>query len=122
MDERHGDYTEYMHNLPTWHPPEAAYLKIEVSANDIDATFETNVCCALRDCGKTVDIDSRGPKTVQNVSCPEHGFLTSFPDRTALGEFIRRSANKILAIDGHPLIDVEAAFIVGQERKLESMD
>lgn len=103
-------------------PPEAVCLKIEVSANDIDATFETNLCCALSNCGKTVDIESQGPKAVQNVSCPRHGFITSFPHRIALGEFIRSSANKILAINGHRLIDVGAAFIVGEQRKPESMD
>jgi hypothetical protein len=112
-----------MHNLPSSPHPEPLHLKIEVRTNDIDGTFETNLCCALSRCGKTVDIDSHGAKTVQNVSCPEHGFLTSFPHRTALGEFIRCSANKILAINGHALIDAGAAFIVGNEQpKPESMD
>ena len=115
----HEDYSEHMRSLPK----QSMYLKIEVKPDDIDATFETNLCCALNHCGKTVDIDSHGPTTVQNVSCPEHGFLTSFPHRTALGEFIRSSANKILAVNGHALIDERAAFIVGSEqRKPESMD
>jgi hypothetical protein len=95
---------------PNWSQP--VLLEIRVTSND-DDTFETNLCCALSECGKTVDIDSEGPKAVQNVSCPEHGFLTSFPHRVALGEFVRCLANKILAKTGQRLIDSQAAFIVG---------
>jgi hypothetical protein len=94
---------------------EPVLLEIEVRSND-DDTFETNLCCALRECGKTVDIDSDGPKAVQNVSCPEHGFLTSFPHRLALGEFVRCLANQILEKTGQRLIDADAAFIVGDEQ------
>jgi hypothetical protein len=112
-----------MRSLNTSPQPEPVCLKIEVRPNDSDATFETDLCCALSHCGKTVDIDSHGPTTVQKISCPEHGFLTSFPHRAALGEFIRSSANKILAIKGHVLIEREAAFLVGNEQpKPESMD
>ena len=97
-------------------------LEIEVRSND-DDTFETNLCCALSQCGKTVDIDSDGPQAVQNVSCPKHGFLTSFPHRVALGEFVRCLANKILAKNGQRLIDARAAFIVGDKPPLpESMN
>lgn len=95
--------------------PQPVLLEIRVRSND-DDTFETKLCCALRQCGKTVDIDSDGPKTVQNVSCPKHGFLTSFPHRVALGEFVRCLANKILEKNGERLIDVGAAFIVGDEQ------
>ena len=97
-------------------------LLIEIRSTD-DDTFETNLCCALSRCGKTVDIDSDGPKGVQNVSCPKHGFLTSFPHRVALGEFVRYLANKILEKNGQRLIDAWAAFIVddGQLRP-ESMN
>jgi hypothetical protein len=112
-----------MRSLNTSPQSEPVCLKIEVRPNDSDATFETDLCCALNHCGKTVDIDSHGPTTVQNISCPEHGFLTSFPHRAALGEFIRSSANKILAINGHVLIERGAAFLVGNEQpKPESMD
>lgn len=112
-----------MRSLPKSARPKPGCLKIEVRANDIDATFETDLCCALSHCGKTVDIDSHGPTTVQNVSCPEHGFLTCFPHRAALGEFIRSSANRTLASNGHVLIEEGAAFIVGNEQpKPESMD
>jgi len=52
------------------------------------------------------------------VSCPKHGFLTSFPHRIALGEFVRYSANKILEKNGQRLIDARAAFIVGDEQPL----
>ena len=104
-----------MPNVPSFISPEPVHLEIEVRRND-DDTFETNLCCALSHCGKTVDIDSYGPKTVQNVSCPKHGSLTSFPHQVALGEFIRCLANKILAMNGHKLIDAEAAFIVGDDQ------
>jgi hypothetical protein len=114
-ESRSGDYTDYMPNVPGFISPEPVHLEIEVRRND-DDTFETNLCCALSHCGKTVDIDSYGPKTVQNVSCPKHGFLTSFPHQVALGEFIRCLANKILAMNGHKLIDAEAAFIVGDDQ------
>src|SRR5215471_8397255 len=105
-----------MHNVPGFISPKSIYLKIEVRRNDDDDTFDTNLCCALSQCGKTVEIDSDGPKTVQNVSCPKHGFLTSFPHRVALGEFVRCLANKILEKNGKRLIDRGAAFIIGDEQ------
>jgi len=105
-----------MRSLRKFSRPQQICLKIEVRTNDIDATFETDGCCALSRCGKTVDIDSQGPTTVQYVFCPEHGFLTSFPHRAALGEFIRTSANKILAMNGQLLIEEGAAFLVGSEQ------
>ena len=103
-----------MHSTPRPIPPERNCLQIEVIPND-DDTFETNLCCALYNCGKTVAIDSDGPKSIQNISCIDHGFLTSFPHQLALGEFVRYSANKILAMNGHRLIEEGAAFIVGDE-------
>jgi hypothetical protein len=90
-------------------------LIVEVRSID-DDTFETSLCCALSLCGKTVDIDSNGPKAVQNVSCPKHGFLTSFPHQVALGEFVRCLANRILEKNGQTLIDAGAAFILGDEQ------
>ena len=60
-------------------------------------------------------IDSDGPKTIQHVSCPRHGFLASFPHQSALGEFVRFLANKILAANGHDLIEAGAASIFGDE-------
>ena len=91
-------------------------LKIEVRRNDDDDTFETNLCCAVSRCGETVDIDSDGPKTVQHLSCPKHGFLTSFPHQIALGEFVRCLANRILQMNGDRLIDAGATFIIGNEQ------
>ena len=90
-------------------------LEIKVRSND-DDTVDTNLCCAVSQCGKTVDIDSEGPTALQNVSCPEHGFLTSFPHQVALGEFVRCLSNKILEKNGQRLIDAEATFIVGAEQ------
>src|SRR5215472_14504118 len=114
---RLSGYTDWMHNVPSIISPQpAAHLKIEVRRNDDDDTFETNLCCALSQCGKTVDINSDGPKAVQNVSCPKHGFLTSFPHRGALGEFVRCLANKILERNGQKLIDARAAFVVGDQQ------
>lgn len=111
-----------MHNLRSPRSSELGLLAIEVKSND-DDTFETNLCCALSQCGNTVDIDSDGPKTVHNVSCPKHGFLTSFPHRGALGEFVRYLANKILEKNGQRLINAGSAFIVGDEQpRPESMN
>src|SRR5215469_2670339 len=111
-----------MHNVPSLISSDAFLLGIEVKSID-DDTFETNLCCALSQCGKTVDIDSHGPEAVQNVSCPKHGFLTSFPHRVALGEFVRCLANKILEKNGQRIIDAGAAFIVGDEQpRPESMN
>lgn len=101
-----------MQNAPGRISGDLVLLAIEVRSNE-DDTFETNLCCALRQCGKTVDIESDGPTAVQMVSCPEHGFLTSFPHRVALGEFVRYFANRILEQNGQRLIDAEAAFVVG---------
>jgi len=105
-----------MGNVPRIIVPKPLHLEVDVRPNEEDETFETNLCCALRQCGETVDIDSDGPGTVQTVSCPRHGFLTSFPHQAALGEFIRRLANKILGMKGHKLIDAGAAFVVGDEQ------
>ena len=111
-----------MHNVQRLMPSKPVLLEIEVRSND-DDTFETNLCCALSRCGKTVDIASDGPKGIQRVSCPKHGFLTSFPHRVALGEFVRCLANKILEKNGLRLIDAEAAFIIGDEQpRPESMN
>jgi hypothetical protein len=104
-----------MHNVQSLPSSELVLLAIEVRSND-DDTFDTNLCCALSSCGKTVDIDSDGPKTVQHVSCPKHGFLASFPHRVALGEFVRYLANKILERNGQSLINAGACFIVGDEQ------
>jgi hypothetical protein len=76
------------------------------------------LCCALNDCRETVIIESNGPKTVQHVSCERHGPLISFPDQIALGEFVRLAANRILAADGHLLIEAGALYIVGDEQPL----
>ena len=102
--------------MPGFISPESDYLKIEVKRNDDDDTFDTNFCCVLSQCGETVEIDSAGPKTVQNVSCPKHGFQASFPHQVALGEFVRCLANEILGMNGDRLIDAGAAFIIGDER------
>jgi hypothetical protein len=92
-----------------------AVLIIEIRSID-DDTVETNLRCAVSQCGKTVDTGSDGPKAVQHVSCPKHGFLTSFPHRVALGEFVRCLANEILEQNGHRLIDAGAVFILGNEQ------
>ena len=111
-----------MHNVRRLIRSKPVLLEIEVRSND-DDTFETNLCCALSQCGETVDIASDGPKGVQRVSCPKHGFLASFPHRVALGEFVRCLANKILEKNGLRLIDAGAAFIIGDEQpRPESMN
>jgi hypothetical protein len=102
-----------MQNTPTFMPRELSLLKIEVKRNDADDSFETNLHCSRNHCGEIVNIDSDGPKTIQSVSCPKHGFLTSFPHQIALGEFVRFLANKILAANGHKLIEEGATSIFG---------
>jgi hypothetical protein len=96
--------------------PEFSFLEVEVRRNDAGDTFVTDLQCSRNGCGKTVVIDSDGPKTVQNVSCLHHGLLTTFPDQTALGEFVRISANEILARNGHELIEPGAVSIFGDEQ------
>src|SRR6476620_629906 len=102
-----------MTNSPSFVPREPTFLRIEVTFNDADETFDTNLHCSKNDCRRIVDIDSDGPDTLQSVSCPKHGFLTSFPHQSALGEFIRLLANRILTAKGHELIDREAGFVFG---------
>ena len=94
-------------------PHEPSFIEIEVKANDEDDTFETNLLCSQNGCGETVNIDSEGPKTLQSVSCPKHGFLASFPHQSALGEYVRFLSNKILAASGHKLIEEGAASVFG---------
>lgn len=104
-----------MHNSPSSTAWEPTYLEIAVRPNEADGTFETDLCCARNHCGKTVAIESDGPKTIQNISCAEHGFLASFPHQIALAEFVRCLANEVLAKKGHTLIEAAAGFIVGDE-------
>jgi len=106
-------YNGRVQHTPSFMLREPTFLRIEVISNDADETFETSVHCCKNDCRRMVDIDSDGPKTVQSVSCPKHGFLISFPHLNALGEFVRFSANKILAANGRELIETEALFIFG---------
>jgi len=94
-------------------PHNPTSLQIEVKRNDTEDSFETNLHCSRKYCGEIVNIDSEGPKTIQRVSCPKHGFLTSFQHKIALLEFVRCLANKILAASGHQLIDQGAASILG---------
>jgi hypothetical protein len=56
------------------------------------------------------------------VSCPKHGFLTSFPHQIALGEFVKFLANKILAANGHELIQAGAVSIFGDNEIPESVN
>jgi hypothetical protein len=107
-----------MQNNPGFMSRALNFLEIEVKANDIDDTFETNLHCSRNHCGTTVNIDSGGPKTIQRVSCPKHGFLASFPDQIALGEFVRLLSNKILAANGHSLIEEGASFVFGDDEPL----
>jgi hypothetical protein len=99
-------------------PRQLSFLKIEVKRNDADDTFETSLHCSRNHCGEIVNIDSDGPHTIQSVSCPKHGFLTSFPHQIALAEFVRFLANKILAADGHKLIEEGATSIFGGNESL----
>jgi len=102
-----------MPNPPSFMPREPSFLRIEVTSNNENHTFETNLHCSKDECRRTVVIDSDGPKTIQSVSCLKHGFLTSFPHQNALGEFVRFLANKILAANGNELIEAEAVSIFG---------
>jgi|SRR5579864_2829069 len=104
-----------MQNIPKFMPREPSFLEIEVIPNDADQTFQTNLYCSRNRCGKTVVIDSDGPGTVQSVSCLKHGFLAAFPHQIALGEFVRFLANRILAANGHALIEAGAASIFGDD-------
>ena len=108
-----GAYNGRVQNTPSFMPREPTFLRIEVTSNDGDDTFETSVHCSKNGCRRIVDINRDGPKTLQSVSCSKHGFLTSFPHQNALGEFVRFSANKVLAAKGHGLIETEAVFIFG---------
>ena len=102
-------------------PHNPTSLQIEVKRNDTEDSFETNLHCSRKYCGEIVNIDSEGPKTIQRVSCPKHGFLTSFPQKSALLEFVRCSANKILAASGHKLIEPGAASILGGNDSLREI-
>jgi len=96
-------------------PHDPIFLEIEVKRNDTEDSFETNLHCSRNYCGEIVNIDSDGPKTIQRVSCPKHGLLTSFPQKIALLEFVRCLANKILAANGDKLIEQGAASILGNK-------
>jgi hypothetical protein len=110
-----------MQNIPSFMPPEPTHLQIEVKSNN-DGTFETNLYCALNGCGKSVTIESDGPKAIQIISCAEHGVLTSLPHQIALREFVRFLANEILARNGHELIEAGAVSIFGDQLTRESIN
>ena len=97
-------------------PPESWFLEIRVRQNDADDTFETSLHCSRNGCGKTAVIDRDGPKTIQSVSCLEHGLLATFQNQVTLGEFVRISANEILSRDGNRLIEAGAVSIFGEEQ------
>lgn len=97
---------------------EPSFLEIEVKRDDAENSFETNVYCSRKYCGEIVNIDSDGPKTIQRVSCPKHGFLTSFPHKIAFLEFVRCLANKTLAASGQKLIEQGATSILGDNESL----
>jgi len=111
-----------MQNTSSFMPREGPFLRIKVVPNDPGQTFETNLHCALNHCGKIVFIDSHGRTSTQNVSCPKHGFLASFPDQIAFSEFIRSIANKILAADGHEPVESGATWICDDELLLKSVN
>jgi hypothetical protein len=69
-------------------PHDPTFLELEVKRNDKENSFETTLHCSRKQCGEIVNIDSEGPKTTHRVSCPKHGFLTSFPQKIALLEFV----------------------------------
>lgn len=102
-----------MPNTGSVMPREPSFLKIEVKRNVAEDSFETKLHCSRNHCGEIVNIDSDGPTTIHSVSCPNHGFLTSFPNQIALREFVRSSANKILAATGHKLIEEGATSTFG---------
>ena len=102
--------------------PEPTCLGIEVKRNDTEDTFETNLRCSPKYCGEIVNIDSDGPKTIQRVSCPKHGLLTSFPQKIAFLEFVRCLANKTLAASGDKLIEQGAASILGGNDSLHEIE
>src|SRR6266436_5808776 len=105
-----------MQITPTFMPAEPTNIEIEVTVNQEDDTFQTNLFCDLNQCGRYVTIVSDGPKTAQNVRCTVHGLLTSFPDQTAFREFIRFFANKILMLHKHELIEPGATCILGEDQ------
>ena len=95
-------------------PAEPTNIEIEVTVNQEDDTFQTNLFCDLNQCGRDVIIVSNGPKTPQDVRCVEHGLLTCFPDQTAFREFVRFFANKILTVRGQELIEPGATLHSGR--------
>ena len=97
--------------------PMPTNLTISVTPDEDNGTTQTDLFCNVNHCGKLVTVVSNGPKTVQQVVCPEHGLLTSFPDQATFREFLRVTANKILAMKGHPLIESGTPAISGDELK-----
>lgn len=88
-------------------------VKVNTNAKGEQESVETDFVCDKGGCGKSIDVYSDGAKTVQNVVCPEHGLLTSFPSFAALQEFTALCANKILEANDHDTIgkDTKVAAI-----------
>jgi len=88
-------------------------VQVKVNVEDgVQQTVETTfVCKVIQNCGKRVDLYSDGPNTAQNVVCPEHGKICTFPNYAAFRETMKLLVNKILAANGHDLLSDATKYV-----------
>jgi hypothetical protein len=100
---------------------EVQNLGIEVKVNvedGVQQTVETTfVCRVTKNCGKRVDLYSDGPNTTQNVVCPQHGKICTFPNYATFRETVKLVVNKILAANGHDLLTDATKHVPGDDNR-----
>jgi len=82
----------------------AMKVTVDIDDNGVQQSVRTDMVCGKGKCGKDVDVRFDSLNTVHSVLCPEHGLLTTFPNRDALVKFSRELANRALAAHGHDTI------------------
>lgn len=90
-------------------------VKIFVSYDLQNDTTQTDLRCNVSNCGKQPNIVSNGPKTIQQVVCPDHGVLSQFSDQDSFREAFRQEANPVLVSKGFPPIQPDTFSIAGDE-------
>jgi hypothetical protein len=79
-------------------------VRVDTDENGVQQSVQTELVCGIGNCGKAVDIRFNSLNTAHTVLCPEHGPLTTFPNREAFMEFSKTLTNKVLAAHGHSTI------------------
>jgi hypothetical protein len=79
-------------------------VTVDTDDNGVQQSVRTDMVCGKEKRGKDVEVAFDSLNTAHNVLCPQHGLLTTFPNRDALMKFTKELANAVLAAHGHATI------------------